>query len=88
MTDTTQIIGILKSSFEARGVIPAHPVLKFINYLIEDFCDEWITKYMFPFRWHKRKDINNAGPLLPLSRETTIFESNLKKKRKKLLIDK
>jgi glutathione S-transferase len=41
--------------------------LAFIDYLIEDFADEWCTKYMFHYRWHQAADADNAGTLLPLS---------------------
>ena len=30
--------------------------LAFINYLLEDFGDEWVTKYMFHYRWYFKED--------------------------------
>ncbi len=52
------------------GLLPTFvlpdPALAFINYLIEDFADEWGTKYMFHYRWHDQKDAENAGTILPL----------------------
>jgi len=41
--------------------------LAFIDYLIEDFADEWCTKYMFHYRWAAEVDADNAATLLPLS---------------------
>ena len=38
-----------------RSVIPTDSALAFINYLLEDFGDEWCTKYMFHYRWHEKK---------------------------------
>ena len=40
--------------------------LAFINYLLEDFGDEWVTKYMFHYRWYFEEDANVAGTILPL----------------------
>ena len=63
--DSTPIIRAVENDFTERSVIPSNPVLSFLNYLIEDFADEWVTKYMFHYRWHFKKDINNAGDWLP-----------------------
>lgn len=65
--DSTPIIRRLESLYEGRSVLPTDPALAFIDYLIEDFADEWVTKYMFHFRWHGEEDADNAGTLLPLS---------------------
>ena len=64
--DSTPIIRSLESEFQTRSVIPHDPVLAFINYLLEDFADEWIPKYMFHYRWHFDDDIENAEKILPL----------------------
>lgn len=65
--DSTPIIRRLESLYKGRSVLPADPALAFIDYVIEDFADEWVTKYMFHFRWHGDQDADNAGTLLPLS---------------------
>ena len=65
VVDSTPIIRTLESMYEPRSVIPINPVLAFIDYLLEDFADEWCTKYMFHYRWHFRSDADNAGTLLP-----------------------
>ena len=66
VTDSTPIIRRLEREFSGRGTIPNDPVLSFINYVLEDFADEWGTKYMFHYRWHDKVDADNAGTILPL----------------------
>ena len=64
VTDSTPIIRRLERDVSGRSVIPGDPVLLFINDLIEDYADEWLTKAMFHFRWAHEDDWKNAGPLL------------------------
>ena len=66
VTDTTPIIRRLEGSFVARSVIPNDPVLGFLNYLLEDYADEWLTRCMFHYRWAHQPDIDKAGRILPL----------------------
>ena len=66
MCDSTPIIRRLEADFAGRSVLPDDPALAFIDYLLEDFADEWCTKYMFHYRWHLPVDAENAGNLLPL----------------------
>jgi glutathione S-transferase len=64
--DSTPIIRRLESENIGRSVIPHDPVVAFLDYLLEDFADEWCTKYMFHYRWYPQVDADNAGTLLPL----------------------
>ncbi|PUB17132.1 glutathione S-transferase family protein [Yoonia sediminilitoris] len=66
VTDTTPIIRRLESQFRTRSIVPDNPVLAFLNYVLEDYADEWLTRCMFHYRWHFAADIEKAGRVLPL----------------------
>jgi glutathione S-transferase len=70
--DSTPIIRRLEQMYPGRSVIPTDPALAFIDYLIEDFADEWCTKYMFHYRWYPAEDADNAGTLLPLGMDVSL----------------
>jgi len=75
--DSTPIIRRLEDEYTGRSVLPFDPALAFIDYLIEDFADEWCTKYMFHYRWHPEVDADNAGTLLPLGFDSTMSDEAL-----------
>ncbi|MBI1361577.1 MAG: glutathione S-transferase [Alphaproteobacteria bacterium] len=64
VVDSTPIARRLEADYPGRSVIPDDPALRWLNELIEDFADEWLTKPMFHYRWAHQADILNAGPLL------------------------
>ena len=64
VTDSTPLTRRLEGEYEGRSAIPTDPVLSFLNDLIEDYADEWLTKAMFHFRWYHKADHDNAGPML------------------------
>lgn len=66
VVDSTPLIRRLQAQRgAARSVLPEDPVLNFLDALIEDYGDEWLTKAMFHYRWHYRDDIEQAGDILP-----------------------
>ena len=73
VVDSTPIIRRLEDEYRGRSVIPDDPVLRFIDYLLEDYGDEWLTKAMFHYRWYYQADIERAGDILPrwLNRKAT-----------------
>ena len=68
VVDSTPLIRRLEDEIPGRETLPKNPVLGFINYLIEDYADEWLTKSMFHYRWKNDADIKKAGSILPLWR--------------------
>ena len=84
VTDSTPIIRMLETAFQKRSTIPNNPVLAFINYLLEDFGDEWGTKFMFHYRWHDKQDIENAGTLLPLTSQPVVSDNAFDKMKKEI----
>jgi glutathione S-transferase len=65
VVDSTPILRRLEREFKGRRVVPTDPALAFIDYLIEDFADEWLTKAMFHYRWHFADDARKAEDQLP-----------------------
>ena len=65
-TDTTPLIREFENLFKNdRAVVPADPALAFLDALIEDYGDEWLTKAMFHYRWAFAPDIEKARVILP-----------------------
>lgn len=75
--DSTPIIRRLETLEPQRSVIPTDAAVAFINFLLEDYADEWCTKFMFHYRWHFQSDANNAGTQLPLSMGVTLDDEHL-----------
>lgn len=63
--DSTPIIRRLEREYVGREVVPQDPVVAFLDALLEDYGDEWLTKAMFHYRWYYAADIDMAGSVLP-----------------------
>jgi len=66
VTDSSPLIRRFEKEYEGRSIIPHDPALAFIDMLLEDYGDEWLTKAMFHYRWHYEADIKKGGDILPL----------------------
>ncbi len=65
ITDSTPLIRRFDAAFEARRVRPDDEALAFLDDLLEDFGDEWLTKAMFHYRWTYAADIEKSSRVLP-----------------------
>ncbi len=63
--DSTPLIRELERRFAGRSVLPPDPVVAFVDVLLEDYADEWLTKAMFHYRWAYAADIAKAQAILP-----------------------
>jgi glutathione S-transferase len=80
--DSTPIIRRLEAEYPGRSVIPDDPAIAFINYLLEDYGDEWLTKAMFHYRWHYAADIDMAGSVLPHYADVTQSDERMLQMKK------
>ena len=52
VVDSTPIIRRLEQAVAGRSVVPTDPVTAFIDAVLEDYADEWLTKATIPYRLH------------------------------------
>jgi len=64
-TDSTPLIRRFEREFEGRSVLPPDPAATFLDELLEDYADEWLTKCMFHYRWYHEADATKARRILP-----------------------
>jgi glutathione S-transferase len=79
MVDSTFQIRRLEKMFSERSIIPIDPTIAFLDTLLEDYADEWLTKPMFHYRWKYAADINKASHVLALDRNPLMSRETLKK---------
>jgi glutathione S-transferase len=76
LTDSTPLIRRLEREHAGRSVIPDDPALAFLDALLEDYADEWVTKMMFHYRWAHAADVAQAAAILPRWRRVDDAEEN------------
>jgi glutathione S-transferase len=79
MIDSTFQIRRLEKMFPARSIIPPDPAIAFLDALLEDYADEWLTKPMFHYRWKYAADIHKASHVLALDRNPLMSRETLAK---------
>jgi len=77
MIDSTFQIRRLEKMFPARSIIPPDPAIAFLDALLEDYADEWLTKPMFHYRWKYAADIHKASHVLALDRNPQMSRETL-----------
>jgi glutathione S-transferase len=79
MIDSTFQIKRLEKMFAPRSIIPDDPAIAFLDALLEDYADEWLTKPMFHYRWKYAADIHKASHVLALDRNPLMSRETLAK---------
>lgn len=78
VNDSTPILRRLEREYAGRSARPSNPALAFLDALIEDYGDEWLTKAMFHYRWAYEADIARASAILPAWRRAQTSDESLK----------
>src|ERR1700678_928214 len=61
MWDTTAMIHNLESRFPEPRVLPMDPVLRFVDYILEDALDEWFYRAAVGSRWFYEENHRVGG---------------------------
>ncbi|MCB1543910.1 MAG: glutathione S-transferase, partial [Rhodoblastus sp.] len=77
VVDSTPLLRRFERDFDGRSIVPPDPAIAFLDYLLEDFADEWLTKAMFHYRWHFAADAAQAGEILPRWSTKPVSEATL-----------
>ncbi len=76
VSDTTPILNRLEADFAERPLRPRDPALCFVDALIEDYADEWLSKCMFHYRWAFSPDTKKASSYMPYGQMITMPPSS------------
>ena len=77
MVDSSPQITRLEAEYDQRSLVPTDPAVAFLDFLLEDYADEWVTKAMYHYRWTYAPDIEKSGRLLPLDRDLHASDEHL-----------
>lgn len=66
MVDSSPQITRLEAEYSGRSLVAPDPATAFVDFLLEDVADEWLTKAMYHYRWANPEDTEKSGRLLPL----------------------
>jgi glutathione S-transferase len=80
--DSSPLIMRLEGMSPERSLVPADPVVAFVDDLIEDYADEWVTKAMYHYRWYYDEAIEKAGSLLPLDMDQQMSDEQWQKAKR------
>jgi len=64
VTDSTPLIRRFEWEYAGRSALPDDPVARFLQDIVEDYADEWLTKMMFHYRWAVPENADHVAPLL------------------------
>lgn len=79
LQDTTPIIEIFEEEYVNNSCIPQDPRLAFIMWLLEDFSDEYLTRFSMHYRWGN--DINRSTLSHRLGRSMSYGDVNMHAKK-------
>jgi glutathione S-transferase len=77
MIDSTFQVRRLETLVTERAVVPPDPALAFLDALVEDYADEWLTKAMFHYRWAFAPDAAKASRVIPCDQQLELPEDQL-----------
>ncbi len=87
MVDSSPQIVRLEAMTHDRSIVPVDPAVAFIDALVEDYADEWVTKAMYHYRWFYDACVDKAGSQLPLTLDQQMDPELLSRSRE-FIIDR
>ena len=73
IADSTPLIDLLDERFAARRLVPEGAAGVMVH-VLEDICDEWVSRVMVHYRWHYEENIRSVVSTLQ-GREVSIEEA-------------
>ncbi len=79
IVDSTPLIARLETLYAPRSLVSSDPVIAFLQLLIEDYADEWLTKPMYHYRWYPEESVERAKRMLPFWPGLHLNDAQLKR---------